>query len=184
MTFFTRLIPLFILFVAVFSSCSTDQKISGVVFPNTEYSKVVAYDYEGLKGENIYDFKNQKLYHTIKNEQELSGEQISNLLDVLNDEKSYGGDVTRCFKPRLGVVFYDAQGKAKAEISICFECNQHQSTPTILAQESAKAASAMSFHGYSNEGRQKLVDFCKSLNFTNCGTVEHEDEHTEASTIH
>lgn len=181
MTFFTRSISLLLLAVVVLASCSSENKIEGVVFPNTEYSKVVAYDYEGLQGDNIYDFKNQKLYHSIKNEQELSKEQINNLLDVLNDTKTYGGDVTRCFKPRLGVVFYDAAGKAKAEISICFECNQHQSTPSILAQGQAKAASAMSLHGYSNEGRQKLVDFCKSLNFTNCGSVEH---HSEASSMH
>lgn len=181
MTFFTHPISLLLLAVVVLASCSSEEKIEGVVFPDAEYSKVVAYDYEGLKGDNIYDFKNQKLYHSIKNEQELNKEQINSLLDVINDEKSYGGDVTRCFKPRLGVVFYNAAGKAKAEISICFECNQHQSTPSILAQGQAKAASALSLHGYSNEGRQKLLDFCKSLNFTNCGTVEPQ---TEASSIH
>ncbi len=183
MTFFIRLSVL-LLALSLLSSCgdsTKNKKAKAVVFPNAEFSKVVAYDYDPQKGENIYDFKKKELYHTIKKEQELSEEQINNLLAVLNDQNTYGGDVTRCFHPRLGVIFYDAQGKAKAQVSICFECNQHQASPSILAQQEAKAASAMSLHGYSNEGRQKLIDFCKSLNFSNCGKVE--EENTETSSI-
>lgn len=149
-----------------------------VIFPDANYAKVVVYDYEGVQGENI--FEKGKLYHNIKKEQELSAEQINNLLDVLNDEGSYGGDVTRCFKPRLGVVFYDAQGKYQAQVSICFECNQHQASPSILAQDKARKVTKL--HGYSTEGRRKLVEFCKSLNFSNCGTVDHEEANTSENT--
>lgn len=147
-----------------------------VVFPNVNYAKAIAYDYEGVQGENIYE--KGKLYHSIKNEQALSAEQISNLLDVLNDEGTYGGDVTRCFKPRLGVVFYDAEGKYLAQVSICFECNQHQASPSILAQDNTRKVTNMT--GYSAEGRRKLVEFCKSLNFSNCGTVDREEATSEA----
>jgi hypothetical protein len=163
------------LFMALsFNSCKNDLptvKREGKVFPNFEYSKVVAYDYDGAgKGDLIIE--KGKIHHTVKKEQELSKEQIAGLLDVLNDQGSYGEDVYRCFKPHLGVVFYDAQGKAKAQISICFLCNTHNSFPLIAAQETVRANHPKEFHGYSKEGKRKLMDFCKSLNFSNCGGTE------------
>ncbi len=164
------IISLFLLFS--FQSC---QERTGamahskaVVFPGVEYGKVVAYDYEGPMGENI--FEKGKLYHNIKKEKVLDAEQISYLLDVLNDEGSYGGDITRCFRPRLGFVFYDAQGRYQAQVSVCFECNQHQASPQIKAQDAAGRQTGK--QGYSTEGRKKLIELCQSLGFSNCGTVD------------
>jgi hypothetical protein len=169
----------FLICLLFLSACGSGNTASvaakSVVFPNVNYAKVVAYDYEGIQGGNIYE--KGKLYHSIKKEQVLSAEQISNLLDVLNDEGTYGGDVSRCFNPRLGIVFYDAEGKALAQVSICFECNQHQASPSILAQDNTRKVTKMT--GYSAEGRTKLVDLCKSLSFSNCGTVDREEATSE-----
>jgi len=177
MNIFTKNIlwlSLSLFFVLSLNSCSSDiikVKRQGKVFPNFEYSKVVAYDYDGSdQGSAIIE--KGKLHNSVKKEQELSKEQIAGLLDALNDQGSYGEDITRCFKPHLGVVFYDAQGKAKAQISICFLCNQHNSFPLIAAQETVRNNHPKEFHGYSKEGKRKLMDFCKSLDFSNCGGSE------------
>ncbi|MCP4442150.1 MAG: hypothetical protein GY810_24835 [Aureispira sp.] len=143
-------------------------------FPSVEYSKVVAYHYDGSSGQNNNIIENGKLHPKILKEQELSEAKVQSFLEIVNDRNTYQGTYTRCFRPHLGIVFYDKDNKPKAHMSICFECNVHVSTPEDkmwheLSQEG--------LHGYSFEGRRKLVQFCKSLDFGHCNTEEESDTH-------
>lgn len=136
-------------------------------FPGVDYSRVVAYHYDGSNGQKNNIIENGKLHPNVIKEQELSEGKIQSLLEIVNDRNTYQGTYTRCFKPHLGIVFYDQNNTPKAHMSICFECNVHVSTPEDkmwheLAQEGQ--------HGYSFEGRRKLIQFCKGLDFGHCNT--------------
>jgi hypothetical protein len=147
------------------SSSSTDSKSEnrGVVFPNTNYTSVVAYHFEGLEGNEIIN-KDGVLNPTIKKEKELTEKEIQTFLKIINNHKTYGGLYTRCFKPRLGLVFYN-EDKAVAHISICFECSQQTAFPLIKAHADAPSGA----HGYSEEGFRNLTTFCHNLGFGQCG---------------
>jgi hypothetical protein len=163
-----KILPAIILLGAALAfwwSCgnSTDvlaTKTPGVVFPNTEYSKAVAYHYLGEKGEHI--IQNGKLVGTVLSEKVLDKEKVDRFLQVVNDSNSYGNDHTRCFRPHLGVVFYDKNDKPKAHVSICFECNVLYASPEILA------CTQKELRGFSHDGLRQLVAFCKELAFGHC----------------
>jgi hypothetical protein len=159
-----------ICFLITLHACRTDiqeERRKGKVFPGFSFSKAVAYDYDGSeKGDLVIE--KGKIHPSVKKQVILSKEQTEELLAALNDTLSYGADITRCFKPHLGVVFYDENNIAKAQISICFLCNQHNSFPLIGAQENVKNASPARLQGYSDKGRKMLINFCQSLGFSNC----------------
>ena len=152
-----------------FNSCDSRSSINskpenkGVEFPNATYTSVIAYHFEDLEGNGIID-KNGILNPTIKKEKELTEKEINTFLTTINDKTTYGGLYTRCFKPRLGLVFYN-EDKAVAHISICFECSQQIAFPLIKAHVDAPTGA----HGYSEEGFRNLTDFCHSLGFGQCG---------------
>ncbi len=161
---------LFLLIFFSFWACRSENKpkISHFIFPNTTYTKVVAYHFEDTEtGENIVN-KAGELNPTVKKEQELNPAQVKNFLTLINNPDTYGGEAMRCFQPRLGLVFYNAHNKAAAHISICFQCNNFSATPNIARQEDMPNGS----RAFSEHGRQQLVAFCKSLDFGQCGSLE------------
>jgi hypothetical protein len=163
-----------VLLFAIFCSCQEqlrEQKRITKIFPGFKYSKAIAYDYDGAERGDLIIEKG-KIHPTVKKEKVLTKEQTEDLLSILNDSLNYGGDVARCFKPHLGVVFYDENEKPKAQISICFLCNQHNSFPLITAQEDVRKSHPNKLHGYSEKGRAKLIKFCKELGFSNCSFTE------------
>ncbi|EJF52626.1 hypothetical protein SapgrDRAFT_0894 [Saprospira grandis DSM 2844] len=143
-------------------SSVTDELAS---FPKKEFAKVVAYDYESMQGDYILN-KNGELHPSVKAEKELTEEQQKLLLATLNSKNSYGGSVTRCFYPRLGFVFYNAADEPVGQVSICFQCNQQVAGPQIPVQEALLAEGELI--GYSALGREKLLELCQSLGFSNC----------------
>ncbi|WMX15401.1 hypothetical protein [Aureispira sp. CCB-E] len=160
---------LFFLCILFFYSCDStpptnpSPKELGVVFPDVSYTSVIAYHFEDLEGNPIIS-KEGILNPTIKKEKVLSEEEIQVFLKTINDPKTYGGLYTRCFKPRLGLVFYN-EDKAVAHISICFECSQQMAFPQIKAYAKAPQGE----HGYSEAGFRKLTSFCHELGFGQCG---------------
>jgi len=160
---------LFIVFCS-FWACKNDNKpkTQNFAFPNVAYTKAVAYHFDDTQARENIVTKAGTLNANIKKEQELNPEQIKHFLGLVNNPDSYGGMSHRCFEPRLGVVFYDAQNKIAAHMSICFQCNNFSSTPVVAKREDMPDGSS----AYSELGRQKLVDFCKSLNFGQCGTLD------------
>jgi hypothetical protein len=163
-----------VLTVTILSSCQTktEQQVNNPkIFPGFKYTKAVAYDYDGSEQGDLIIEKG-KIHPSVKKQIELNQEQTEELLSILNDSLSYGEDVTRCFKPHLGFVFYDEHQKAKSQISICFLCNQHNSFPLISAQESVRKSHPNSSYGYSKQGRKKLITLCQELGFSNCSFTE------------
>ena len=162
-------IPLLLLMGLFLGSCNesapeAEAAPQGVVFPNTEYSKVIAYHFEDIEGGYIIG-KKGALNPTVKKQKELSEGEIEFFLTNINNKDTYGGISTRCFRPRLGVVFYDNADKPVAHISICFECNQQVAIPQIKASSEAP----MNNYGYSEEGFRNLTTFCRKLGFGQCG---------------
>lgn len=161
---------LFFFFILIISSCNTPDTSEltqlneqGVVFPDHTYSKVVAYHFEDLEGNPIID-KMGVLNPTVKKERILKKNEIANFLSIINNEATYGGIYTRCFRPRLGIVFY-SKTIPVAHISICFECSQQSSSKVIKAYTAAPIGE----HGYSEEGFRQLTTFCRKLGFGQCG---------------
>jgi len=158
-----------LLCILFFNSCDSfpqpnpNVEDKGVVFPNANYTSVTAYHFEDLEGNPIIS-KEGILNPTIKKEKALTEEETQTFLAVINNNKTYGGLYTRCFKPRLGLVFYN-ENKAVAHISICFECSQQTAFPSIKAHVDAPTGA----HGYSEEGFRKLTSFCHELGFGQCG---------------
>jgi len=162
-----------LLLLALFSvglfSCQSEQiskdPAQKAPFPGTEFTKIVAYDYESMQGDYILNKKGE-VHPSVKAKKELSKEQAALLVTTLNSETTYGGAVTRCFYPRLGFVFYNANDEPVGQVSICFQCNQQVAGPEIPVQEELFAAGKPA--GYSSLGREKLSELCQSLGFSNC----------------
>jgi len=154
----------------IFNSCESASPPSsptleetGVEFPNATYTSVIAYHFEDLEGNPIIN-KEGILNATIKKEKQLTRKEIKTFLSIINDNKTYGGLYTRCFKPRLGLVFYN-KSRAVAHISICFECSQQIAFPLIKAYVNAPIGE----YGYSETGFHQLTNFCHHLGFGQCG---------------
>jgi len=131
-------------------------------FPEKAYDYVMAYHYNGEDGKYIWE--DNQLHPSVINSKKLAQQETETLLSILNNKEHYGGDVSRCFRPHLGFIFYNQEDIPTAHISICFECNNHKASSTILAVEEAP----MNMRGYSAEGRRQLIDFCKKLAFGHC----------------
>ncbi len=82
-------------------------KRANIPFNKLDYNKVIAYDYDGGKGEGVIDIiSNGKLAQTVKQQKELTQEQIDDLTNYLGANSTYGGSKAFCFEPHLGIVFY------------------------------------------------------------------------------
>ena len=141
-------------------------------FNKLDYNKVIAYDYEGGKGEGVINIITEgKLVSTVKQQKELTQQQVDDLTYFLGANSTYGGGKAFCFDPHLGIVFYKDH-KVVAHISICLECNYLSSSIKIPATEVKKIKIGDDYEypaeGFSKAGRQKLNSLCKQLNFSHC----------------
>ena len=140
-------------------------------FNKLDYNKVIAYNYDS-KGEGIiYIITDCKLAPTVKQQKELTQEQVDSLTNYLGQSSTYGGNRAFCFLPHLGIVFYKDR-KIVEHISICLECNYLRSLTTIPATEAKKFKMDDGFEypaeGFSKIGRQKINSLCMQLGFSNC----------------
>ena len=83
-------IPLLLLMGLFLGSCNesapeAEAAPQGVVFPNTEYSKVIAYHFEDIEGGYIID-KKGALNPTVKKQKELSEGEIEFFLTNINNK--------------------------------------------------------------------------------------------------
>lgn len=128
------------------------------------FDYAIAYHYNGEDGG--YILEDGELHPDIYKEQRLNVEQSEYFFKLITAADTYGGTPQRCFIPHLGVVFYLDDGTTVGQVSICFQCNQQASTPNIKVQDDAE------FMGYSPAGENKMIEFCKSLNFGHCGVMD------------
>jgi hypothetical protein len=125
-------------------------------FPAGRYNKVVAYTYEDYQGGEIL-LPDSTINPNVIDQRTLNAKEIADLLLMLNDTESYGGDVSRCFIPRLGFVFMDNKTPV-AHVSICLQCNFLVSSSRIKAIKNPKRS------GFSKLGRKRILDISSSLN--------------------
>ena len=130
-------------------------------FPENNFHKIIAYEYDGSnQGENI--IHKGQLNPKVQAEKTLSPQETQNLIQILNQIESYGGDQARCFRPQLGLVFYNENNQIIEHLSICFECNNFAASTKIKASLQAPSL------GFSNQGRKQLMAFCQNLGFKHC----------------
>lgn len=148
------------------SGPSNQQRNRGVTFPSQEYSRVVAYEFEDQQGN--YIINKGKLNNTIIDSVEISSSKAQQVVDILNDPNTYGGTPTRCFIPRMGLVYYDAKNRPVGHVSICLQCDHLGAVPTIAASRATLDPSGNPRHGFSSQGRRKITQLCRSFNFVHC----------------
>jgi len=142
-------------------------------FNKIDYDRVIAYDY-GREGEDSYlqiVDKKGNLDATVIQQKDLTQQQVDDITNYLGKKETYGETPAWCFKPHMGIVFYNGQ-KIIAHISICLECNLLKSSIEIPATSFAKmnegAKNEYPLEGFSKEGRTKLNALCKELQFSHC----------------
>ena len=140
-------------------------------YADLEYDKVIAYDYNGNRGE--YIVVSGKLNDTlIKKQIVLTKQQIDTLQSILFNTKTYGAlSGKTAFRPHLGIVYY-FKNKIVAHISISLETNWQISNLKIPAMYQEKIKEPLynnqycAAEGFSKTGRQKIKKFCNDLNFS------------------
>lgn len=142
------------------------ERNQGVVFPSKEYSRVVAYEFEDQQGN--YIINKGQLNATVIDSVEMDAKQAKAVLAILNDPNTYGGTPTRCFIPRMGLVYYNAKNQPVGHVSICLQCDHLGAVPTIAASRATLDPSGNPRHGFSSEGRRKITELCRALNFAHC----------------
>jgi hypothetical protein len=126
------------------------------------YDSVLVYNF-GLRSPPVRSiFNPDSTLHktTVLPGKKLSSRQTIQLLDKLNDKRTYGGAPMACFEPRHAVVFYH-KGKIPALIEICFVCNNMRSYPEIAAQNYYfnKKNQTIQNYGFSEKGAAWLKEF-------------------------
>jgi len=111
-------------------SDATEVKLNA--FPNTSYTKVVAYKMNG-DNKDIVNKENKLSAAVVGEGMTLTKKQEELLLNIYRDKESYGSEFYRCFEPHLGFVFYDAANKIVAHSTVCFQCNWMRTSPDIGA---------------------------------------------------
>ena len=133
-------------------------------FQKLKFDKVVIYDYESGRQENLIVDKNQQLIKSIKKQVELLKPTIDSLNNRLTNKESYGNITAMCFNPHLGIIYY-LKDKIVAHISVCLDCNVLRSSIDIPAQKQGEAGEGNSAYytadGLSKSFRQFLNDLLK-----------------------
>jgi hypothetical protein len=144
--------------VLLLNGCTekSDSHVISSKFPTSSYNEVIAYTYEDYKGGEII-LPDSTLNPSVTDQRILNAKELADLLLMLNDTDSYGGDVSRCFIPRLGFVFMDNKIPV-AHVSICLQCNFLVSSSNIEGIEKAGR------NGFSKLGRKRILDISSSLN--------------------
>ena len=146
---------------------------SGNPFLLLNFDKVVAYDYEGRRGEEILDIIDSSgiLANTVTKERILTRNQIDRVTYLLGDNSTYGEAYADCFDPHLGLLFFNVN-KVVASLDICLECNRLYSSIKIPATYYKHIQTGNDYEypaeGFSKIGRQKINSLCKEFRFDHC----------------
>jgi hypothetical protein len=97
-------------------------------WPGMRYSDVRAYAYDGREGLAPL-VTNGKLGPTVlkKSEVRLSTQQIERLLKA--HRNGNWREISACWSPHHGFVFYSTRGKAVAWVEVCFTCSGTRESP-------------------------------------------------------
>ena len=93
----------------------------------------------------------------------LNEAQQKRLLKLLGTPKTFGAGEAKCFLPHHAFVFYDKDGKAVGQVSICFMCVGLRANPRVRAQPKSPRRSAL-----GDWGLKQLRQLCRDLNLPAC----------------
>ena len=163
-----KAVPLFCFLTVVILSLKSGKEPTDP-FSDLNYDKVIAYDYNGERENEIVN-KNGKLDPTVIKKSVLTKSQILFINNVINDTDSYGGGTAGCFEPHFGMVYYRHDSIVE-HISICLECNYLLSSFKISAVhhhdiEIPEDSLVLPRYGFSKEGRKKINKLVKELDFS------------------
>lgn len=146
-------------------------KSTGKPFDTLDYDKVVTYDYKGFGGEIISIIENGEFVDVVMKQKFLNQKQIDRFLQILTKNETYGDVTAFCFDPHLGVVFFK-NDKVVYKIDVCLDCNYLKSDTEIPAMYSkvvnkgAEEEFLVPMIGFSEQGKNDIINFCKELEFT------------------
>lgn len=120
-----------------------------------KYDSVVAYDYDSRDQQLIVDDSGQ-LAKTVSKRINLPANSINEIITILGDDSTFGGDLAHCFDPHIGIVFYK-ENKVIEHLSICLDCNSLNSLIPLPNSS-----------GFSKTGRLKINRLCKEWAFSHC----------------
>ncbi|MFA7444834.1 MAG: hypothetical protein WCY89_02725 [Flavobacteriaceae bacterium] len=144
---------------------------TGKPFDTLDYDKVIAYDYKGFGGEIISVIENGEFVDVVMKQKFLDQKQLNHFLQILTKNETYGDVTAFCFDPHLGVVFFK-NDKVIYKIDVCLDCNYLKSDTEIPAMYSkvvnkgAGEEFLIPMVGFSEQGKNDIIDFCKELEFT------------------
>jgi hypothetical protein len=141
-------------------------------FSKLNYDKVIAYDFNGEHEMQLVS--NGKITAEVYKKTILSSSQIIYIDNVLADTITYGGQIAACFEPHFGIVYY-RHDTIIGNISVCFDCNQLESSFEIPAEHYYDIIDSVDNlhlprYGFSKQGRKKINKLVKELNFSH--TIE------------
>lgn len=153
------------------SNCDTlkSSSLFPAPFDTLRFNKVIAYEFDGQieHGETVFDKETGSFHETIENQVELNSDDVMRLTTILTRDSTYGGEVTACFEPKLGFVFYQDQSP-NTVIDICLDCNFLKSTISfpetnysIVTYENGAQQPQI---GFSEQGVVEIVALCAKLN--------------------
>jgi len=138
-------------------------------FPSSNITKVVSYtfldDYEEGndtldKGQLLKIMPNYDQYLNKKDPHPkviLTGSQITQLLSIINDAKSYQLATAFCYSPRNCFCFYNARNEIVGWYELCFECSRMESLPVFKASKKG---------GLTEAAALRLKNFCITTGIT------------------
>jgi len=129
-----------------------DQIHDTAVFPMRSYDRAVLYEISVTMEPRRTPFE----YRTGKFK-ELSKEDLSEFLKIINSKESYGNTSAACFDPDLGIVLYDSEGIAMQYCIFSLNCNRIYGNPVIRAQYDNEN-SKNGLNGFSLDARKKLKE--------------------------
>jgi hypothetical protein len=143
----------------------------GKPFDTLHYNRIVAYDFEGSEEPypGVLD-KNGNFVPVILAQKLLSQAQADFIISHLANPKTYGGATAACFRPHLGIVFYEG-ARAVFVVNVCLDCNFLISTSDIPAMSQgqmnagAKGEYTVPAIGFSETGKSGIRNFCTELGF-------------------
>jgi hypothetical protein len=132
---------------------------------HVEYDSAVAYNL-GLRSTPRSILNKDSTLHksTVLPGHRINEKQIIRIIDILNDNSTYGDEPYACFEPKHAVVFYH-KGRISGLIQVCFGCNNLVSTPEFPAMKYHYRKAKMEYlnYGFSKKGVKKLKKYFESV---------------------
>ncbi len=131
-------------------------------FDTISFDKVIAYDFDGSSEmhQTVFDTKKNGFSPFVTKQVTLNSRAIEELTTLVTDKSTYGEEISACFEPHLGFVFFEGL-KAKVVINVCLDCNYLTSTIPLSFQDDNIVDEYP--NGFSNKGIDRIINLSAQL---------------------